>query len=189
LENTSETILSHLIANFVTKNWGLVAAFFALVLLIIYLARYWVPSINQRLSGLEAESQDTKEVLRMTLVTKAELYDDDGTPRYQNFVGCEKTQNICQKTICLKMEEVKTHVDDRLRGVERKLGEMDQSRQDTRGEIKTMFDALHEQSKELVRVATHQAWGVRHQDQKNMISAIVDKVVAQIKTKVSKDKL
>ena len=115
-----------------------------LVLAMVWVVRYKLPWMLERIEKLEKKSH-TQEVTGVDLVDvvrKKELYGEDGVPLYQHRSNCADMQEICQQyifvhqgrlkqRICAKVEEVKQDV----AGIKTTLKDMDKAREDAKEKL------------------------------------------------------
>jgi MFS superfamily sulfate permease-like transporter len=170
------------IKTFIKDYWAVIVSCIGLITSIIIVWRYKIPNIEERLAKVESTAH-RQEVTKLDLskaVTKAELYQEDGTLIYQQTDGCRTMQEACQKTICLKMDEVKLLMDGKMESIEEKMREMDESRESTRNEIKSIMREFHEQQVEVVKVAT-QVRSLLATSQAQQTAIIVKEVVKELK--------
>lgn len=115
-------------------HWApLLLAAGGLLIAIIIVVRYKVPALTERVKAIEltAHIQEVTKQDLSEMVKKTELYESDGSYRYQHVGDCKMFQGI----FCGKIDEVKTEI-----GIIKKhLHEMDKSREKAREDlVKTM---------------------------------------------------
>jgi hypothetical protein len=151
---------------YIIKFWPIIIASIFFVAAIFAVWKYKFPDFEKRLGKIEDKViGEVRKTDIANFVLKKEIYEKDGSTRYQHRSGCTELQHICQKTICAKVDEVKAQ-----------LGEMDRSREETRKDMTTLFNNVHDQQIEMVKVATqvHTLFANKQDQQiKSIVTALV----------------
>jgi uncharacterized coiled-coil DUF342 family protein len=95
----------------------------------IYAAlKYKLPNFEERLKELEDNMKKHMEDMSKNFVKREEIWDKNDNPRFQPSKSCE----LLHKHLCGQLESISDGIQDR-------LNEFDQKREDTRREISRLY--------------------------------------------------
>jgi hypothetical protein len=155
---------------FIKSYWAIVSVIISGIVGVVILLKYKIPEMEKKIQNVESKviGEVSKSDIQ-NFISKKHIYHKDGAPIYQFKAACEDSQRNCQSVICGKIDDVT-----------KKLNEMDESREKTKGEFKYLVEQVHEQQIKMVEVGA-QVRTLFANKQDVQIKSIVSAVLRELK--------